>query len=300
MKITNNKNLPAPIYQAVLANPYSKGTADISVTDLINPPKLVALQEKHAEDITQDASDMIWSLMGTTMHTVLERAGIASGKGDTEQRLYMEVDLEDGSPPTALSGQFDYIDEEGVLWDWKFVSVYEYLNGVKNSRTQQLNVYASLAAANGLSVTGLRVGFIFRDWSQRTALSDNTYPQAQAVQFDIDLWPGAQRDEFIRERIKLHKQAKEAPQAIDCKGFTEQGDQNERWEKPESWAVFKNTNKRALRVLPDKDTAEAYLNDQQRVHPKDKYKIEYRQGESTRCKYYCPVLKYCNQGQQYR
>ena len=177
---------------------------------MIEPPKLVAIREAHQEDLTEDASNMIWSLMGTAMHTVLERAGIISGKGSTEQRLYMTID------DWVVSGQFDYLDSEGVLWDWKFVSVYEYINGIKDSREKQLNVYASLAAANGMVIRGLRVGFIFRDWSQRAAAAGGFYPASQAIQQDIPLWDSGKTDEYIRERIRLHKAARQDPQSISC------------------------------------------------------------------------------------
>lgn len=281
MRITNNKGLPAPIYNAILANPYSRGDADISVTDLIDSPRLVALREKHKEDIVVDASDQIWSLMGQAMHTILERSGIKSGKGDTESRLYMPVD------DWLVSGQFDYIDEEGVLWDWKFVSVYEYINGIKASRTRQLNLYALLATHAKVSVSGLRVGYIFRDWSPRAAAQDPNYPQAQALELDVYSWSPDERREYLQDRVVIHKAAQKA---VAEGQEPEECTADERWAKPDMWAVMKKGNKRATKVLPTQEQADLYAAQDNNL------RVEYRAGESTRCKYYCPVLKWCNQG----
>lgn len=285
MRITNVNSLPAPIYNAILANPYSRGTSDISVTDLIEPVRLVALREAHSSDLVTDASDLIWSLMGQAMHSVLEKAGIASGKGETEKRLYAETN------GWTWSGQFDYIDEEGILWDWKFVSVYEFINGIRESRPRQLNLYAYLASLNHLQITGLRVGYIFRDWSTRNAQNDSSYPQTQAVAIDIPLWTPEEQEQYLKDRIECHQKAQEAILSPNQEGL-EECTADERWAKPDTWAVVKRGNKKATRVFATKEQADLYIKDTK------EFRIDFREGESTRCKYYCPVLKYCNQGQK--
>ena len=70
---TNRAELPQAIVDAVKNDSYSKGEADISVTELLLLPRLAALREKHANEIVEDESDRIWSLFGQAMHTVLER-----------------------------------------------------------------------------------------------------------------------------------------------------------------------------------------------------------------------------------
>jgi len=296
VRITNNNNLPLPIYEAIIANPYSRGKADISVTDMIDPPRLVALRELHSEDLASDASDLVWSLMGQVMHTILERSGIKSGKGEAETRLYKTIEFDDGSKPWVLSGQFDYLDEDGVLWDWKFVSTYEYTSGVKGSRVQQLNTYALLAQnSGGPAVSGIRVGFVFRDWSQRTAQRDSSYPQSQAVEFSLPLWDRFETEAFVKDRVLLHKDAREAlakgEEPVECTP-------EERWEKPAVYAVHKGKNKRADRLFSSAEQANDYA-ELSGANTGNSFSVQYRPGESTRCKFYCPVVKWCNQGQQY-
>lgn len=292
MKVTNHNNLPAPIYNAILSNPYSRGTADISVTDLIEPPQLVALRDKHYDDIEADASGLIWSLMGQAMHTILERSGIESGKGVAEQRLYMDVD------GWTVSGQFDYIDENNILWDWKFVSVYEYMNGVKASREKQLNIYSLLAKANGYKVDGLRVGFLFRDWSKNAALGNRDYPRAQAMEFPVNYWPEEVTKQYLKDRVGAHRKAQKA---LKKGGPVAECTPDERWRTRDSYAVYKGKNKRATRIFETNEQAESFIQLQLRndsdnkAKSTEKFSIQYRAGADVRCSNYCPVGQWCDQ-----
>ena len=72
MKLTNKFNLPDTFVNVIQRPTYSKGKAHISATELINSPRIVQLKKKHWEDITQDASEMVWSLFGSAVHNILE------------------------------------------------------------------------------------------------------------------------------------------------------------------------------------------------------------------------------------
>lgn len=74
MKITNRKNLPAALVRACENDPYDPGTADISITRLVAPPRQVALIKQHTDEITNDVADRIWALRSQGIHCVLERA----------------------------------------------------------------------------------------------------------------------------------------------------------------------------------------------------------------------------------
>jgi len=56
-KLTNKYNLPQTFYDAVKNDDYTKGDSNISVTELISPPRKIALEEKHAGEIEEDVSD---------------------------------------------------------------------------------------------------------------------------------------------------------------------------------------------------------------------------------------------------
>jgi hypothetical protein len=67
-----------------------------------------------------------------------------------------------------------------------------------------------------------------------------------------------------------------------------------RWHKPDTWAVVKNGNKRATKVLNSEGAAEGYM-DQLK---EGAYHIEYREGEDTRCQSYCSVAQFCPYGRK--
>lgn len=273
MKVTNTTGLPQAIVDAVKNDSYSRGSADISVTELIGPPRKAALEHKHWDEMTEDASSRIWALMGQSIHTILERANRA---GIAERRLSIDVE------GWVLSGGMDLYDEDGILVDYKTCSAWSCKGGVKDEWEKQLNVYAEILRRYDYPVTGLKIVAILRDWSKLEAARDAEYPQSQVVSFQVELWQGERAKNYVRERVILHKQARVSlPQCSDA----------ERWAKPDTWAVMKHGAARAVRVFESRTEAETYAE-----RNKD-YVVVARQGESTRCRFYCSVAQFCSQHQ---
>ncbi len=54
------------MFRALSHDGYTPGAKpfDISVTSLIGPPKIFQLRKRHSEEITEDASDRVWTLLG--------------------------------------------------------------------------------------------------------------------------------------------------------------------------------------------------------------------------------------------
>ena len=86
MKITNNFGMPQPFVDFAINDKYSKGKADISVTSLIDSPKIRLMKDKYDDQIEVDAVDMVWALFGTAVHSVLEKSK-QSDDIITEERL---------------------------------------------------------------------------------------------------------------------------------------------------------------------------------------------------------------------
>ena len=59
MKITNKFGMPKPFVDFARNDKYSKGKADISVTTLIDSPRIRILKERYHDKIEVDAVDMI-------------------------------------------------------------------------------------------------------------------------------------------------------------------------------------------------------------------------------------------------
>lgn len=280
MRITNRLNLPDAIVRAVAADDYTRGKAHISVTGLISPPRMSALRELHEDELVEDAADRIWSLFGKVAHGILEVAG-DDAKSLVEERLYAE---ERG---WVVSGAFDRLalladsDDTWLLQDYKTCSVWSVILGEKPEWERQANLYALLLRRHSFPVAKAQIVAILRDWKKREAEQKPDYPQAPVVVLDIPLWPAAQQDAFLAERVRLHQQAREGGELPLCTA-------EERWERPTKWAFLKEGAKRATRLCDSQEEAEALL--------KPGYIVQRRDGESLRCKSYCSALPFCGQG----
>jgi len=277
MKITNKFGLPQTIVNAVQRPTYSKGKADISVTELISPPQLIALKRKHAEDLESDASDMVWSLFGSAVHSILEQG--ADDNHLLEERMY------DSIQGWVLSGAVDVqcLNNGKIdILDYKVVKAYSVMNE-KIEWEQQLNCYAYLVRkAKKMPVGSLSIVAIIRDWNRYEAQRSIDYPQAPVVVIPVAKWSDDEQDEFIASRISLHQ---EAYAAMHMDEPLRPCTAEEMWEKPTSWALMKEGRKSAVKVCWDKPPE----------IPDQKHWIEVRDGERTRCKSFCPVNKFCTQ-----
>ena len=173
MQITNLRNLPAPIVAAVTNDPYDRGQSDISVTGLIAPARQRHLTLEHDDEITEDAAERIYSLLGQAVHTILERADTEGG-AITEKRLMIE------RHGWRISGAFDRLAvlPDATMQDYKVTSTWAVKDGVKDEWAQQLNMYRLIAAAHGIEVRNLQIVAILRDWQKSKAVNTpDTYPR---------------------------------------------------------------------------------------------------------------------------
>lgn len=207
MKITNRFGLPDPVVRAVTNDPYSSGASDISVTRLINPPQLVTLTERYQAEIVEDAADRLWATFGQLMHTLLERAALdvtEPGRYLTEERLHVEID------GWILSGQFDLLDKkELALYDYKFVKEYAYKMAMAEGKAeweQQLNILRWLVWKKlGILVNRLAIVCLIRDYGMRS--------EVPAGVVELPVWELDRAEAFICERVRLHREARSAPDA---------------------------------------------------------------------------------------
>jgi hypothetical protein len=291
MKLTNIHSLPETIINVIKRPTYSKGKANMSVTELLNSPRIVQLKRKHWDDLTEDASDMVWSIFGTAIHGVLEH-----GKGDdhiVEERIHVEMD------GMRISGAIDLQERtpEGVIVsDYKTTSAWAVMNE-KQDWHNQLNSYAYLVeAAKKLPVCKLQIVAIVRDWSRRDAAREG-YPKAPIVVIDIPLWTFEEREAYIRSRISLHG---DALFEMETGGEMPECTPEETWEKPTSYALKKDGNLRAKSVHETREAAETALADaKEKAKKGEKFLIEVREGDRTRCSSFCQVAGMCSQYQEY-
>ena len=188
--ITNNYNLPESFLNYATSDKYSKGDADISVTQLIDSPRVLLLREQHKDEITTDVMDMVFALFGTAVHHILESADDPENVV-VEERLYAKV------LDWILSGALDHQEvlPDGTvqITDYKVTSAWSVILGKKEWERQQ-NCYAWLIenSEDGKNrfrrVSNIRICAILRDWQRRKAEFDKDYPQSPIVVIDLPLW----------------------------------------------------------------------------------------------------------------
>ena len=292
MKLTNKFSIPQTFVNVLDRPTYSKGKANLSVTQLINSPKIVALTKKFDDELEQDVADMVWSIFGSAVHQILEH-----GKDDNhlvEERLHANLD------GWKVSGAIDLqiVHPDGIdIRDYKTVSAWAVMNE-KIEWEHQLNIYAWLVESiKKVPVKSLGIVAIVRDWSRREAAGTNLYyPKAPVREIPIKLWPMEDREAFVRSRIQAHS---DCEFQLNTDGKLPDCTPQEMWEKPTRYAIIKTGNIRAKSVHDNLQDAQWAIQDIKKENRRD-YQIEVRPGSRTRCESFCPVSNYCQQWRDYK
>jgi hypothetical protein len=281
LRITNKFNVPETLVSLAANDDYTKGLADFSVTEIISPPRIQRLRRKHWQDMEQDVSDMLWSMLGRALHVVAEK-----GQTDNhivEERLHVEVSN------VVLSGAIDLqkVTPQGILiTDYKFTSAWA-VKADKFDWEAQQNIYAWMVREKkGVEVLGVQICALIRDWSRRDAAVKFDYPPAPIQVIDLPLWDHEKTQKYVEERIALHKESKFLADMDEELPFCTE---EERWVRTSTYAVKREGRKTAIRVFETKEEAEE-------LAKKENGYVEFRRGEPVRCTgNFCGVSQWCSQ-----
>lgn len=278
MKITNRLGLPVEFVKACEADLRALSEPSrLSVTRLVDSPYLARLFRERWDDIETDASEMVWAILGKAIHGVFDAGG-----GHTEMKLEVE------HMGVTIVGVIDHYDEAtATVTDYKIVSAWSVLDGVKPEWERQLNVYAWMLRRIGRPVQSLRIVSVYRDWSRSEAERDALkaaepgglparYPAHAVDVMAVRLWAPDEAEAYVAERIRLH--TAETPQ--ECTP-------EERWRRPTKWAVYrKSGDARAFRVFSTQEEADTVASQIGGI-------VKRRDGEDVRCESYCLVRDFC-------
>lgn len=290
-QITNEHNLPAILMRAALNDSYSRGESDMSVTQLIDSPRINSLKQKHKDKLVYDVSESIWSLLGTAVHEIVARH--AAENQISEERIFYK---DEGSGLT-LSGAIDIQEhnEDGTLSliDWKTTSTWTILYNNTESWEKQLNLYALfIEKTKGVKIRDITVVALLRDWSRAKIVTDSKYPPQPIIEVPIKLWSLFDREQYLLDRVDAHMNAQfDLEVGDDVAECTDE----ERWYRPGKVAVMKGKNKKATRVFDTTEEADEFIKD----HKDEKVLwVQERPGENVRCDSFCPVSEWCEQYQR--
>lgn len=282
MKITNNSNFPDALVRAVSNDKYDKGACDFSVTELLKPPRMRALMLKHANELSEDVEDRIWSLLGQVVHGILERANMLDL---CEKRFFADID------GYIVSAQIDSLtlDENGVLTDYKCTTAYKFKEGEPpdDEYEAQVNMQLEILRRNGLDAKALQIVGILRDYSPSKRRSDPQYPQKRVKKMPLRMWSRDETVAYIKERIRLHVEAeKNLPECTADERY------NTGSNAPH-WKVKKRGAARSTKNHSNQISAEEHA---KALGPA--YVIEHFPGISVRCEDYCSAAPFCAQFQK--
>jgi hypothetical protein len=276
MRFSERNDLPKALVN-VLTRDIKPRSAKYSVTELIGPPQIRCLRDRHGDKIEIDPVDRIWLLFGKLLHGKLEAA--SDGNALTEEKLVITHDS------VTVSGTPDLYDGE-TIWDYKTTSVYA-IREVKPEWATQANLYRYiLAKSSGFQTASLKIVAICKDWRRGESKRKADYPQSPVVILTVPVWPDSECEAYLSTRIAAH----EAANLADDAGLP-QCSVEERWEKPPKYAVAVPGAAKAMRLLDSEAEAQAWLAE----HPKRGAAIEFRPGCAVRCEDYCEVSEFCEQ-----
>lgn len=286
--------LPRPVSDAIRVwmGHYSNMGADYSVTDLINPPRIVHLRKRYADVLPpEEPEDLVKPFLGTAIHNLFEKT-----LRQYEQRhpgsYLVEKRCWDRILDRKISGQFDLYDlRNDTLYDFKTTSVWKLIYGSVDEWEQQLNLYAWFLQQLGYKPKRIRVIAILLDWDRQRMFREKDYPRDQIRFVSIPMWTQPEQEKFLLERIELMKTC----ESLDDDHLPPCTDE-EMWAKPTTWAVEPEDGGRAKRVVDSQKEAQDWL-DKRKLK---KHVVVERPGMRMRCEKYCPVQSVCSQYAAYQ
>jgi len=291
VKITNAHGLPSALVAAAENDDYSRGDADISVTQLIDAPRQRIMGQIYSghDHVSRDISEMIWPLLGTAFHKIMDQ--YEEPNATNEERLF--ADHRGWTISGAIDRQIEIKPNTYKLQDYKVTSVYSFMQAASREKMdweRQLNAYRWLMWKNGRKVRSLKIITLLRDWRPVEAETRFGYPSKPIMPLQINMWSDREVEIYIDDRVALHQSAQ---QLYDEFGEVMHCSEASMWYTGSKYAVMRAGHKRASKVTDTYEEAEKWRNIYSNAGPS--YSIEERPGTYRRCEKYCDFRNVCSQ-----
>jgi len=293
--ILNQHRAPRALIRYAEDDQYSKGRADFSATGLLEEPRIVALEATRNDLIKDDPYENPWKFLSNIFHHLMSTH--AGNDEIAEERIFTE--FEGVTISGAMDLQIVEIDKDFSkrvrIGDYKFTTLYGIRDTLKWE--QQLNIYAWLIEREkpGLTVDGLEIYAFLRDWRIGRAEEVSTYPQTPGLTIDLPLWDHQKTEDFVREKIELHREAQKNLPFCSHEG---------RWPTGKVWKIesISETDPIIFRgdeTFPRKmDAAKALASLPQGVQLDAVITSSFK--TYRRCKSYCHFESICDQWQDWK
>jgi ferredoxin len=265
------------VSEAIKHDAYSKGECDFSVTEILKPPQQTALSMYNdPRDLGEYSSLASW--VGTAIHEKLEEYGREFYPDAVhEERLFQSFDV--GGKSVTLGGKPDTLHlEERVIQDYKCVKSAGLPKDdePKYDHYWQAQFNAYLARKSGIPIDYFQIDYIGIDWRQKPFATMDTTPWKPVTG---TILPDSEILPRLMDHLESHVKAKQG-EARECTS-------EERWQRPDVYAVKKKGAKRSRKNCETEQEAKSHMK------PGDE--IELRRGECTRCERFCSYSHVCPQ-----
>ena len=277
---------------------YTRLGSDVSVTELLNPPRMIHLMDRHrGKNVETDIDAILPALIGNGLHDQLQKYlrtdGKVSGKWKVERKLTSVID------GVRLTGRFDCMYNDTDMYDIKVTKIYKAMKALKgdvDDWEKQLNTYDYMLSNDGIKLKSLNICMVVLDWNKSETYKQN-YPKSRLSIIPISKWTKTEQERWLKTLIGLWKTTKylkddELPLCSP----------KDRWADAPVYKLYRNPkHKRATKVFPTKQRALDYLKkcqDNDTEHKWDNGIINRSFGNPwRRCEQWCNAAPYCNQFQ---
>lgn len=331
IKVTNKYDAPEELYKAATVNDHvTKG--DISVTTLINSPRIRKLKEMY--EVEEDVADYIFMMIGTAFHSTMENSTYTYRDNDLLRRAYKALkrmgkdELADGIvgvvkedfkdeivgkevfPERTLTLTVNGTDKDGDDYTYKVSGTQDYYN----KRLELLRDY-KVCGVNKYTKED------YLDWEKQQniyahmlrAIGCNV-KKIEILAFFRD-WS---KMSYITKRKKIDSVYPNAPfkriqlrlwspqecedyikervavhQYADKTGTVPECTAEERWAQPDCYAVMSDNRKNAVRKFVTKEDAIKFIRSKKIKLVNPR--IEYRIDVGFKCNFYCSLNSVCDQ-----
>lgn len=292
MILTNKLNLTQPFVDAA-TNDHEYTEGRYSVTEVLGGTCEAVLKRRHAGEGEEDVADSVWRIFGTAVHKVLQEAEAT----DTQlQENWMSVPIM--GTKYELSGIFDlYDDSTKTVTDWKTCATWKVIFGDFEDWRKQTLMYCWMLRQIDIDARRGEIVAIMRDHNMRKAKTEKDYPKHPVYRIGWDFteedFKAIESDIFAWFGEVWHQETTDDNELEPC-------NPEQRWHKPDKWAVKKKGRKTAVRVYESEEDARVRaMEENKKADSNDLYYVEFREGEDTRCQSYCSVAQFCPYGRKF-
>lgn len=248
---------------------------------------------RHGRAKKTDANMIIAALKGNGIHDQIQRylrdEARVNFNWQIERRLCNVID------GVRVSGRFDALYNNEILYDIKLTKAYKAMKGDTTEWEQQLNAYDWMLSQDGINIKSMKIFMVTSDWNKGESWKQG-YPPSILHTIPIPKWARQQQEDYLTSRIGLWKSSKDL--ADDMLPLCTS---KERWSSGTIYKLYRTpTLQRASKTFPSRQRAENYMKVCQKKDPKKWGTALIREDHGNswlRCSY-CDAAPHCNQFQQ--